>query len=85
MSSIGLSPGGEKKRRKDMWQLLIKLLPADKKALVELAFRITSSLDTPEERKRVIDYGIEMLADGKISVTEWTRFGKMAGVFKKGK
>ena len=68
-----------------MLQLLIKLLPADKKALVELALRITSSLDTPEERKKVAEYGVEMLADGKISVTEWTRFGKMAGVFKKGK
>ena len=68
-----------------MLQLLIKLLPADKKALVELALRITSSLDTSEERKKVAEYGVEMLADGKISVTEWTRFGKMAGVFKKGK
>ena len=47
-----------------MLQLLIKLLPADKKALVELALRITSSLDTPEERKKVAEYGIEMLADG---------------------
>ena len=68
-----------------MLQLLIKLLPADKKALVELALRITSSLVTSAERKKVAEYGVEMLADGKISVTEWTRFGKMAGVFKKGK
>ena len=68
-----------------MLQLLIKLLPADKKALVELALRITANLDTPEERKRVLDYGIEMLADGIIRPTEWTRFGKMAGVFQKGK
>ena len=68
-----------------MLQLLIKLLPADKKALLELALRITANLDTPEERKKVLDYGIEMLADGVIRPTEWTRFGKMAGVFQKGK
>ena len=68
-----------------MWKLLLGLLPADKKALLELALRITANLDTPEERKRVLDYGIEMLADGIIRPTEWTRFGKMAGVFQKGK
>ena len=68
-----------------MWNLLTKLLPADKRALLELALRITSSLDTPEERKQVAEYGVEILRDGKISVTERTRFGKLAGVFKKGK
>ena len=68
-----------------MLQLLIKLLPADKKALVELALRITSSLDTPEERKKVADHGIEILRDGKVTVAEWSAFGKKLGVFKKGK
>ena len=73
-----------------MWKLLMGLLPADKKALLELALRITANLDTPEERKRVADYGIEMLSASsaggtRVTVAEWSAFGKKLGVFKKGK
>jgi len=59
---------------------LMKLLPADKRALLELAIRITSSLDNAADRKRVADEGIKMFADGKVSVSEWSKFGSALGV-----
>ena len=59
---------------------ILKLLPADTRALLELAIRITSSLDTAEERKAVAEYGAEMLKDGKVSVGEWSRFGSKLGI-----
>jgi len=65
-----------------MLSLLMKFLPADKKALLDLALRMVASLDTPEERQAVANYGIKMLADGKVTVPEWAAFGKKLGVFK---
>jgi hypothetical protein len=59
---------------------ILRFLPADKRALLELAIRITSSLDTAEERKAVAEYGAEMLKDGKVSVGEWSRFGSKLGI-----
>jgi hypothetical protein len=61
---------------------LLKLLPADKRSLLELALRITASLDTQAERKVVADYGVEMLKDGKVSVGEWAKFGSKLGILK---
>ena len=65
-----------------MLALLMKFLPADKRALLDLALRMVASLDTAQERQAVADYGLEMLADGKITITEWSAFGKRLGVFK---
>ena len=59
---------------------ILKFLPADKKALLELAIRITASLDSAAERKAVADYGLEMLEDGKVSVGEWAKFGSKLGI-----
>ena len=59
---------------------ILRFLPADKKALLTLAIRITSSLDTPEERKAVADYGVEMLEDGRVTVGEWAKFGSRLGI-----
>ena len=61
---------------------LLKLLPADKRALLELAIRITSSLDTAAERRAVADYGLEMLKDNKVTVGEWAKFGSKLGILK---
>ena len=61
---------------------LLKLLPADKRALLELAIRITSSLDTAAERKAVALYGMEMLRDRKVSVGEWAKFGSKLGILR---
>ena len=49
---------------------LLRFLPKEKRQMVELAQRIVSSLDTADERKAAIDYGVAMLRDGKVSVAE---------------
>ena len=59
---------------------LLKFLPEDKRLLLQLAIRITSSLDTAEERKSVAEYGVEMLKDGKVTVGEWAKFGSKLGI-----
>ena len=59
---------------------ILRFLPEDKRAMLELAMRITSSIDTAEERKRVADYGMEMLKDGKVTVGEWAKFGSLLGI-----
>ena len=61
---------------------LLRLLPSDKKALLELALRITNRLDTAVERKGVADYGVAMLADGRVTVAEWSKFGSKLGILK---
>lgn len=64
-----------------MLNLLIRFLPEDKRGLLELAMRMVSQLDTPEERKAVAEYGIKMI-EGGVTVNEWATFGKKLGVFK---
>jgi hypothetical protein len=61
---------------------LLKFIPADKRLMIELGMRIVSSLDTAEERKNAVSYGITMLADGKVSIVEWSRFGKLLGLLR---
>ena len=60
--------------------ILLRLLPEDKRLLLQLALRITSSLATAEERKAVAEYGTKMLEDGKVTVGEWSRFGSKLGI-----
>jgi hypothetical protein len=59
---------------------LLKFLPADKRAMLELAMRIVASLDSGAERKEAINYGIKMLEDGKVNVGEWAKFGSKLGI-----
>ena len=61
---------------------ILKLLPADTRALLELAIRITASLDTAAERKEVARYGMEMLRDRKVTVGEWAKFGSKLGILR---
>jgi hypothetical protein len=61
---------------------LLKFLPEDRRALLELALRITSSLDSAEERKAVAVYGLKMLEDGRVTVGEWARFGSKLGILR---
>ena len=61
--------------------IIMRFLPEDKKILLKLAMRITASLDTARERKAVAEYGMIMLKDGKVSVSEWSRFGSKLGIF----
>ena len=64
-------------------KMIKPLLPPDLKNMVELVLRIYGSLDTAEERKAALDYGNKMLADGNVTVPEWSGFGKKLGMFKK--
>ena len=59
---------------------LMRFLPEDKRLLLELASRITASLDSAAERKAVVEYGAVMLKDGKVTVGEWSRFGSKLGI-----
>ena len=61
---------------------LLRFLPQDKRALLELAVRITASLDTTKERQDVAEYGVKMLKDGKVTVGEWARFGSKLGILR---
>jgi len=61
---------------------LLRLFPADTRALLELAIRITASLDTAAERRAVAEYGMEMLRDRKVTVGEWAKFGSKLGILR---
>ena len=61
---------------------LLRFLPQDTKDLIILGQRIIASLDTPEERRIAVQYGIEMFRDGRVEVGEWARFGSKLGVLK---
>ena len=66
---------------------LLRFLPEDKRALLELALRITSSLDSAKERRDAARYGLDMLSKDSeggalITITEWAVLGRMLGVFK---
>ena len=61
---------------------ILKLLPKDKRNMLELGMRIVASLDTAAERKEAVDYGIKMLEDGKVSVSEWAKFGSKLGILR---
>ena len=61
---------------------LLRFLPEDKRALLELALRITSSLDSAKERRDVAKYGLEMLKDNKVTVGEWAKFGSKLGILR---
>jgi len=66
---------------------LLRFLPYEKRALVELALRMVASLDTSEERQAVAEYGLKMLSpdsDGgsRCTVGEWAKFGSKLGVLR---
>ena len=61
---------------------ILKFLPEDKRNLIVLGQRIISCLDTAEERKAAVDYGIQMMADGRVTVGEWSKFGSKLGILR---
>jgi hypothetical protein len=61
---------------------ILKFLPEDKRNLIVLGQRIISCLDTAEERKDAVDYGIQMMADGRVTVGEWSKFGSKLGILR---
>ena len=63
-----------------MINLLMRFLPADTRALLQLAMRMADKLDTAAERQRVAEYGLAAFHDGFVSITEWTGLGKRMGI-----
>jgi hypothetical protein len=63
-----------------MIDLLMRFLPADKRAMIQLALRMVSNLDTAAERKAVAEYGVAAFQDGFISITEWSTLGGKLGI-----
>ena len=61
---------------------LLTFLPEDKRNLIMLGQRIIACLDTAEERKAAVDYGIQMLEDGRVEVGEWAKFGSKLGILR---
>ena len=62
---------------------ILRFLPEDTRQLIVLGQRIIASLDTPEERREAVQYGIELFrgADG-VTVGEWAKFGSKLGVLR---
>jgi len=63
-----------------MIELLMRFLPADKRAMVQLAMRMVAKLDTAAERKAVAEWGIVAFKDGQLSVGEWATLGSKLGI-----
>ena len=63
-----------------MLKMLLNFLPADKRAMIQLAMRMVSKLATAGERQAVAEWGIRAFADGKISVPEWAELGGKLGI-----
>ena len=63
-----------------MFEMLMKFLPADKRAMIQLAMRMVAKLDTAAEREAVAAWGIEAFKDGKITVPEWAELGGKLGI-----
>ena len=64
---------------------ILKFIPEEKRQLIELGQRIIASLDTPAERRAAVQFGIKMLSSdseggSRVSITEWSRFGKTLGI-----
>ncbi len=66
-------------------RFLVRLLPKEYQALITLGTRIMSSFDTKEEALQFFAIVAESLKDGSVSVSEWSRIGKAAGIFKGGR
>ena len=62
--------------------MLLMFLPAQPRQLVTLGKQIIARLDTTDERKAAVEYGIEMLKDGRVTVGEWAKFGSKLGILK---
>ena len=52
--------------------VLLRFLPMQIRQLIKLGQQIISQLDTAGERDEAVNYGIEMLKDGRVTVGEWS-------------
>jgi len=63
-------------------KFLVKFLPKEYQALLTLGTRIMSSFDSKEDAMRFFSVVADSLKDGKVTVSEWSRIGSAAGIFK---
>ena len=63
-----------------MLQMLLRFLPADKRAMAQLVMRMVSKLDTAAERRDVAEWGIQAFQDGRLTVGEWATLGGKLGI-----
>lgn len=63
-------------------EFLLKFVPAQTRQLITLGQQIIARLDTAGERDEAVNYGIEMLKDGRVTVGEWSKFGSKLGILK---
>ena len=64
-------------------KFLARFLPPEYRALLTLGTRITSSFDSKEDAMRFFSTVAESLKDGRVSVSEWSRIGSAAGIYKR--
>ena len=80
-TEVGIGNGGI------VMNWLLRFLPQDTKDLIILGQRIIASLDTPEERRAAVKFGIQMLSSdseggSRVTVAEWARFGSKIGCLR---
>ena len=64
-----------------MLGFLMNFVPAEYKALADMAKRMMRNLDTREEREAALAYFLNaQRTDGQVTVGEWAKFGSMLGV-----
>jgi hypothetical protein len=55
----------------------------EREEVLMLARRIWGNLDTQQERRTALLFGVNMLADRRVTVGEWSKFGSLLGVLGK--
>ena len=61
-------------------KFLLALKPREYREMIVLCQRIFNQLDTSAERQEAIAFGVEMIRDGKVEMTEWSKFGSKLGI-----
>jgi len=61
-------------------KFLLAFLPKEYRDLVSLGQRLVASLDTPAERKKAVEYALNILADGKVTDDELLHMGSLLGI-----
>jgi hypothetical protein len=65
-----------------MVKLILLLLPARYRLLLEMGLRIGKNLNTAEEIKAVAVELDAITKDGRVSVSDWAKLGKVLKVYE---
>ena len=63
-------------------KFLIRFLPKEQQEMLVLGQRIFSKIETSDQRRSLLKYGETMLADGRVTVGEWAKFGSKLGILR---